>query len=158
VFYRTWSAKFKYHFDSKQRVVKIHCFINLDPRKSWIAAVQVLTMLHQVGSFNTRLGDGWITLALPAMDEIDGFWIKALIRLLKSAGGRDYMNISAWGVRMEKRFAQEQVALSVNQFVMSQKPLQVWDDDMAVGWRFAYKENRPPEWQLIEDQLGGRTC
>lgn len=44
----------------------------------------VFDMLHQVG-IHTRLGEGWIRVALPAMDEME-MLDKALIRLLKSAG------------------------------------------------------------------------
>ena len=47
-------------------------------------AEQVFTMLHQVG-IHTRLGEGWIRVALPAMNEMERV-DKALIRLLKSAG------------------------------------------------------------------------
>lgn len=50
-------------------------------------AKQVFTMLHQVG-VHTRLGEGWIRVALPAMSEMDHV-NSALIRLLKKAGGRD---------------------------------------------------------------------
>ncbi len=47
-------------------------------------AEHVFTMLHQVG-VHTRLGDGWIRVALPALDEMDAL-NRALIRLLKTAG------------------------------------------------------------------------
>jgi cobalamin biosynthetic protein CobC len=49
-------------------------------------AAQVFEMLHQVG-IHTRLGEGWIRVALPAMAEMDAL-NSALIRLLKSAGGQ----------------------------------------------------------------------
>jgi cobalamin biosynthesis protein CobC len=49
-------------------------------------AEQVFTMLHQVG-IHTRLGDGWIRVALPALHEMDAL-NSALIRLLKTAGGQ----------------------------------------------------------------------
>lgn len=45
---------------------------------------QVFDRLHQVG-IHTRLGEGWIRVALPAMNEME-ILDKALIRLLKSAG------------------------------------------------------------------------
>ena len=44
-------------------------------------------MLHQVG-VHTRLGEGWIRVALPALNEMDAL-NSALIRLLKTAGGRE---------------------------------------------------------------------
>ncbi|MEO9653845.1 aminotransferase class I/II-fold pyridoxal phosphate-dependent enzyme [Marinomonas sp.] len=50
-------------------------------------AQQVFEWLHQVG-VHVRLGDGWIRVALPAMNEIRPL-DKALIGLLKGAGGRD---------------------------------------------------------------------
>lgn len=49
-------------------------------------AKQVFEMLHQVG-VHTRLGEGWIRVALPALDEMDAL-NSALIRLLKTAGGQ----------------------------------------------------------------------
>ncbi|WP_394180988.1 aminotransferase class I/II-fold pyridoxal phosphate-dependent enzyme [Marinomonas posidonica] len=50
-------------------------------------AEQVFAMLHEVG-VHTRLGDGWIRVAMPAMSEIETL-DALLIRLLKGAGGRD---------------------------------------------------------------------
>lgn len=50
-------------------------------------AKQVFDMLHQVG-VHTRLGEGWIRVALPALNEMDAL-NSALIRLLKTAGGRE---------------------------------------------------------------------
>ena len=50
-------------------------------------AQQVFAWLHQVG-VHVRLGEGWIRVALPAMDEMRPL-DKALIGLLKGAGGRD---------------------------------------------------------------------
>ena len=50
-------------------------------------AKQVFDMLHQVG-VHTRLGEGWIRVALPALSEMDAL-NSALIRLLKTAGGRE---------------------------------------------------------------------
>ncbi|NVK74844.1 MAG: aminotransferase class I/II-fold pyridoxal phosphate-dependent enzyme [Oceanospirillaceae bacterium] len=50
-------------------------------------AAQVFEMLHQVG-VHTRLGEGWIRVALPALHEM-GALNSALIRLLKTAGGRE---------------------------------------------------------------------
>ena len=49
-------------------------------------AVQVFEILHQVG-VHTRLGEGWIRVALPALDEMDAL-NSALIRLLKTARGQ----------------------------------------------------------------------
>ncbi|MBD5771145.1 aminotransferase class I/II-fold pyridoxal phosphate-dependent enzyme [Marinomonas colpomeniae] len=51
-------------------------------------AKQVFTMLHQVG-IHTRLGEGWIRVALPAMGEME-MLDRALIRLLKSAGNIEF--------------------------------------------------------------------
>ncbi len=50
-------------------------------------AEQVFAMLHEVG-VHTRLGDGWIRVAMPAMSEIETL-DALLIQLLKGAGGRD---------------------------------------------------------------------
>ena len=50
-------------------------------------AEQVFAMLHQVG-VHTRLGEGWIRVAMPAMAELEEL-DKSLIRLLKGAGGRE---------------------------------------------------------------------
>ncbi|PJE53800.1 aminotransferase class I/II-fold pyridoxal phosphate-dependent enzyme [Marinomonas sp. BSi20584] len=50
-------------------------------------AAQVFEMLHQVG-VHTRLGEGWIRVALPALREMDAL-NSALIRLLKTEGGRE---------------------------------------------------------------------
>jgi cobalamin biosynthetic protein CobC len=85
VFIERVMPKFNTIFDSQERVVN-PLFITWT-LESYEYAVQVFEMLHQVG-IHTRLGDGWIRVALPAMDEIDGL-DKALIRLLKSAGGRE---------------------------------------------------------------------
>ncbi|NLQ18077.1 aminotransferase class I/II-fold pyridoxal phosphate-dependent enzyme [Marinomonas sp. M1K-6] len=51
-------------------------------------AAEVFEMLHQVG-VHTRLGEGWIRVALPALDEMDAL-NSALIRLLKGAAGSGY--------------------------------------------------------------------
>jgi len=73
-------------FDSQGACGKSIWFYYLDPRKFIEYAVTVFEMLIRLDSYS--LGDGWIRVALPAMDEIDA-WIKALIRYLKSAGGRE---------------------------------------------------------------------
>ncbi|GAA0827818.1 threonine-phosphate decarboxylase CobD [Marinomonas arenicola] len=50
-------------------------------------AEHVFDMLHSVG-VHTRLGDGWIRVALPATEEIPRL-DRALMGLLKTAGGRE---------------------------------------------------------------------
>lgn len=77
--------KFNTIFDSQDYVLSplfITWFLDSDEY-----AAQVFEMLHQVG-VHTRLGDGWIRVALPALDEMDAL-NSALIRLLKTAGGRE---------------------------------------------------------------------
>ncbi|ETX12604.1 aminotransferase class I/II [Marinomonas ushuaiensis DSM 15871] len=78
--------KFNTIFDSQDSVVN-SLFITwrLDSDE---CAEQIFNLLHQVG-IHTRLGEGWIRVALPAMDEMDRL-DKALIRLLKSAGSVEF--------------------------------------------------------------------
>jgi len=74
--------KFNTIFDSQESVVNpLFITWSLESKRY---AEQVFDMLHQVG-IHTRLGEGWIRVALPAMDEMEVL-DKALIRLLKSAG------------------------------------------------------------------------
>ncbi|MBJ7538988.1 aminotransferase class I/II-fold pyridoxal phosphate-dependent enzyme [Marinomonas transparens] len=77
--------KFNTIFDSQERAMN-PLFITWQ-LESQEYAEQVFHMLHQVG-IHIRIGDGWIRVALPAMNEMDRL-DKALIRLLKGAGGRD---------------------------------------------------------------------
>ncbi len=83
VFIERVVPKFNTIFDSQDR------FVN-DLFMTWFLsdqsyAEQVFGMLHSVG-IHTRLGEGWIRVALPAMTEIDVL-DKALIRLLKGTVG-----------------------------------------------------------------------
>lgn len=72
-------------FDSQDSIVS-SLFITWQLESSNYAE-RVFAMLHSVG-VHVRLGDGWIRVALPAMDEMSRL-DNALIGLLKSAGGRD---------------------------------------------------------------------
>ncbi|REG79519.1 aminotransferase class I/II-fold pyridoxal phosphate-dependent enzyme [Marinomonas pollencensis] len=72
-------------FDSQQHTV-CPLFVTWHLESSEYAE-RVFEMLHTVG-VHTRLGEGWIRVALPARDEIDRL-DKALIGLLKTAGGRE---------------------------------------------------------------------
>ncbi|MCV2401886.1 aminotransferase class I/II-fold pyridoxal phosphate-dependent enzyme [Marinomonas sp. C2222] len=72
-------------FDSQENVIN-DLFITWQLESADYAA-QVFDMLHLVG-VHVRLGTDWIRVALPAMHEMESL-DKALIRLLKGAGGRD---------------------------------------------------------------------
>ncbi len=76
--------KFNTIFDSQDSVLN-PLFITwyLDSEEY---AAKVFEMLHHVG-IHTRLGDGWIRVALPALAEMDAL-NSALIRLLKTAGSQ----------------------------------------------------------------------
>ena len=77
--------KFNTIFDSQDSVISpLFITWRLD---SPAYAERVFDMLHQVG-VHTRLGDGWIRVALPAFDEI-ALLDRALIGLLKTAGSRE---------------------------------------------------------------------
>jgi cobalamin biosynthesis protein CobC len=76
--------KFNTIFDSQEYVLS-PLFVTWTLESGDYAA-QVFEMLHQVG-VHTRLGEGWIRVALPALHEMDAL-NSALIRLLKTAGGQ----------------------------------------------------------------------
>ncbi|MEP3350286.1 MAG: aminotransferase class I/II-fold pyridoxal phosphate-dependent enzyme [Marinomonas sp.] len=77
--------KFNTIFDSQDSVLNpLFITWTLDSHEY---AEQVFDMLHQVG-IHTRLGEGWIRVALPAMEEIPVL-DKALIQLLRGAGGQN---------------------------------------------------------------------
>jgi cobalamin biosynthetic protein CobC len=79
--------KFNTIFDSQNSAMNalfVTWYLDSWPLESQAYAEQVFTMLHQVG-IHTRLGEGWIRVALPAMDEMEVL-DKALIRLLKGSG------------------------------------------------------------------------
>jgi cobalamin biosynthetic protein CobC len=77
--------KFNTIFDSQEYVLS-PLFVTWTLESGDYAA-QVFEMLHQVG-VHTRLGEGWIRVALPALHEMDAL-NSALIRLLKTEGGRE---------------------------------------------------------------------
>lgn len=77
--------KFNTIFDSHESVIN-DLFITWQ-LESTDYAEKVFDMLHLVG-VHVRLGTDWIRVALPAMHEMEAL-DKALIRLLKGAGGRD---------------------------------------------------------------------
>ena len=79
------TPKFNTIFDSQEYVLSplfVTWFLESEE-----CAKQVFDMLHQVG-VHTRLGEGWIRVALPALNEMDAL-NSALIRLLKTEGGRE---------------------------------------------------------------------
>lgn len=77
--------KFNTIFDSQDsQVTALFVTWRIDSQEY---AQAVFEMLHSVG-VHTRLGEGWIRVAMPALAEMDTL-DRALIRLLKSAGGRD---------------------------------------------------------------------
>ncbi|MCB5161466.1 aminotransferase class I/II-fold pyridoxal phosphate-dependent enzyme [Marinomonas algarum] len=76
--------KFNTIFDSQDYVLNA-LFVTwfVDPEQG----EKVFHWLHKVG-VHVRLGDDWVRVALPALDEMDAL-NSALIRLLKGVGGRD---------------------------------------------------------------------
>ncbi|MEL0638039.1 aminotransferase class I/II-fold pyridoxal phosphate-dependent enzyme [Marinomonas sp. TI.3.20] len=85
VFVNRVMPKFNTIFDSQDSLVS-PLFITWQLESSAYAQ-HVFEMLHTVG-IHTRLGDGWIRVALPAMAEM-AILDRALVELLKSAGGRE---------------------------------------------------------------------
>lgn len=84
VFIERIMPKFNTIFDSQDRRVNalfVTWFLDSDQGE------QVFDWLHKVG-VHVRLGDGWIRVALPALDEMDVL-NSALIQLLKDVGGRN---------------------------------------------------------------------
>ena len=79
--------KFNTIFDSQDSVINplfITWYLDSWEMDNQAYAEQVFEMLHQVG-VHTRLGEGWIRVALPAMNEMERL-DKALVRLLRSGG------------------------------------------------------------------------
>ncbi|WP_353669713.1 aminotransferase class I/II-fold pyridoxal phosphate-dependent enzyme [Marinomonas sp. THO17] len=77
--------KFNTIFDSQDYV--LHPLFTTWQLVDQCYAEQVFAMLHQVG-VHTRLGEGWIRVAMPAMTELAEL-NNSLVRLLKGAGGRE---------------------------------------------------------------------